>query len=167
MLTTPTDTGSGGSPTRSSRTPAQRPTTCSQTSDAIADLGPDDATAGWAAAPTTRPSFLGTLGANADFYAPFQDNAGRWYKESQEKVLYWNHAIINPPVDRHLPPDEVGDVFMHVEKETDAGLIVSGAKVVATGSAHHPLQLHRPLRPADQEEGIRAGLHRPDGRARA
>src|SRR5690606_12488172 len=44
-------------------------------------------------------------------------------------------AIINPPVDRQLPPDQVGDVFMKVEKETDAGLIVSGAKVVATGSA--------------------------------
>jgi len=27
------------------------------------------------------------------------------------------------------------DVFVHVEKETDAGVIVSGAKVVATGSA--------------------------------
>jgi hypothetical protein len=38
-------------------------------------------------------------------------------------------------VDRHRPPDEVADVYMHVEKETDAGLIVSGAKVVATGSA--------------------------------
>jgi 4-hydroxyphenylacetate 3-monooxygenase len=49
--------------------------------------------------------------------------------------LYWNHAIVNPPVDRQKPPDEVGDVFMHVEEETDNGLIVSGAKVVATGSA--------------------------------
>ncbi|MBO0701268.1 MAG: hypothetical protein J2P46_22915, partial [Zavarzinella sp.] len=47
----------------------------------------------------------------------------------------WNHAIINPPVDRDRPPDEVGDVFMHVESERDDGLIVSGAKVVATGSA--------------------------------
>ncbi len=45
------------------------------------------------------------------------------------------------------PPNEVGDVCCHVEKETDAGLIVSGAKVVATGSvltnytfvAHHGL----------------------------
>ncbi len=26
-------------------------------------------------------------------------------------------------------------MFVHVERETDAGLIVSGAKVVATGSA--------------------------------
>ena len=62
-----------------------------------------------------------------------------------------NHAIIHPPVDRDRPANEVGDVCVHVEKETDAGLIVSGAKVVATGSvltnytfvAHHgqiPLQ---------------------------
>ena len=32
-------------------------------------------------------------------------------------------------------PDEVEDVYVHVERETDAGLVVSGAKVVATGSA--------------------------------
>lgn len=46
-----------------------------------------------------------------------------------------NHALVHPPVDRHRPADEVSDVYVHVEKETDAGLIVSGAKVVATGSA--------------------------------
>jgi 4-hydroxyphenylacetate 3-monooxygenase len=37
-------------------------------------------------------------------------------------------------VDRHRPPDEVADVYA-CGRETDAGLIVSGAKVVATGSA--------------------------------
>ena len=42
---------------------------------------------------------------------------------------------MNPPVDRDKPLDEVKDVYMHVEKETDAGLIVSGAKVVATTSS--------------------------------
>ena len=43
---------------------------------------------------------------------------------------------MQPPVDRHRPTDEVDDVYVHVEQETDAGLIViSGAKVVATGSA--------------------------------
>ena len=58
-----------------------------------------------------------------------------------------NHAIIHPPVDRDKPPDQVADVCVHVEKETDAGIYVSGAKVVATGSvltnytfiAHHGL----------------------------
>ena len=50
-------------------------------------------------------------------------------------MSYWNHAIVHPPVDRHLGADQVSDVCMHVERETDNGLILSGAKVVATGSA--------------------------------
>ncbi|MCW4352649.1 Pyoverdin chromophore biosynthetic protein pvcC [Hoyosella sp. YIM 151337] len=132
-LTCPTDTGNGGFTMPFFRTP--------KSSD---DLRKDrDAIAQWARltygwmgrSPDYKASFLGTLNANSELYSPFQDNARRWYRESQEKVLYWNHAIINPPVDRQLPPDQVGDVFMKVEKETDAGLIVSGAKVVATGSA--------------------------------
>lgn len=91
---------------------------------------------GWMGrSPDYKASFLGTLGANADFYNPFASNALRWYRESQEKVLYWNHAFVHPPVDRNRPPDEVADVFVHVERETDSGLVVSGAKVVATNSA--------------------------------
>src|SRR5919198_6102273 len=102
--------------------------------DAIAEWA--RITYGWMGrSPDYKASFLGTLGANADFYAPYQENARRWYRESQEKVLYWNHAIIHPPVDRNRPPDEVRDVFVHVDEETDAGVVVSGAKVVATGSA--------------------------------
>jgi 4-hydroxyphenylacetate 3-monooxygenase len=85
--------------------------------------------------PDYKASFMGTLGANADFYGPFKENAQRWYKQAQERLLYFNHAIVHPPVDRHLPADEVADICVHVEKETDAGLIVTGAKVVATGSA--------------------------------
>ncbi len=54
--------------------------------------------------PDYKASFLGTLGANSEFYAPFEDNAKRWYKESQEKVLYWNHAIINPRSTGTCPP---------------------------------------------------------------
>jgi 4-hydroxyphenylacetate 3-monooxygenase len=85
--------------------------------------------------PDYKAAFLATLGANADFYAPYQENARRWYRAAQERVLFLNHALVQPPVDRHRPPDEVADVYVHVEKETDAGLIISGAKVVATGSA--------------------------------
>jgi 4-hydroxyphenylacetate 3-monooxygenase len=133
VLTSPTDTGNGGYTMRFY---------CAARSAAglVADR---DAIAAWARltygwmgrSPDYKASFLGTLGANADFYAPFQDNARRWYRESQEKVLYWNHAIVHPPVDRNRPPDEVADVYVHVEEERDNGLIISGAKVVATGSA--------------------------------
>jgi aromatic ring hydroxylase len=47
-------------------------------------------------------------------------------------VPFINHAIIHPPVDRDRPPDQVSDVCCHVARETDAGIVVSGAKVVAT-----------------------------------
>lgn len=132
-LTVPTDTGSGGRTHPFFRAP-----------HSISDLRRDrDAIAAWARmtygwmgrSPDYKASFLGTLGADPDFYGQFAPNARRWYAESQEKVLYWNHAVINPPVDRDQPPDEVGDVFVHVEQERDDGLVVSGAKVVATGSA--------------------------------
>ncbi|MFC4057210.1 4-hydroxyphenylacetate 3-hydroxylase family protein [Planomonospora corallina] len=133
VLTTSTDTGGDGYTHRFFTTPRTA-------EDLVAD---QQAIAAWARmsygwmgrSPDYKASFLGTLGANAEFYEPFSENARRWYRESQEKVLYWNHAIIHPPVDRNLPPDQVADVFIHVEKETDAGLVVSGAKVVATGSA--------------------------------
>ena len=164
-LTVPTDTGNGGVTMPFFRTPTSSADLLKER-DAIATwAGSYDLRRGWAVPPDYKASFLGTLHANKELYAPFQDNAERWYRESQEKVLYWNHAIINPPVDRQLPPDEVGDVFMKVEKETDAGLIVSGAKVVATGSGDHELQLHRSLRSADQEEAVRPDLHGTDGRA--
>ena len=83
-----------------------------------------------------------------EYYDPYADNARRWYAESQEKLLYWNHAIINPPVDRHRDPDEVSDVFIHVEEENDKGVVVSGAVVRIR---HHiqslPVPSHR-VRPA-------------------
>lgn len=91
---------------------------------------------GWLGrSPDYKASLIGTLGADPDFYDPYQENALRWYREAQERVLYLNHAIIHPPVDRNRPADEVSDVFVHVERETDNGLVVSGAKVVATNSA--------------------------------
>jgi 4-hydroxyphenylacetate 3-monooxygenase len=133
VLTSPTDTGSGGYTHTFFRAPA-----------GVEDLvGGRDAIAAWARltygwmgrSPDYKAAFLATLGANAEFYAPYADNARRWYRLAQERVLYLNHALVQPPVDRHRPPDEVADVYVHVEKETDAGLVVSGAKVVATGSA--------------------------------
>jgi 4-hydroxyphenylacetate 3-monooxygenase len=132
-LTTETDTGSGGRTHKFFRYPRTA-------EDCVGDL---EAIAQWARlsygwlgrSPDYKAAFLATLGANSDFYEPYEDNARRWYREAQERVLYWNHAIIHPPVDRNRAPDEVADVFMHVEQERDDGIVVSGAKVVATGSA--------------------------------
>ncbi len=57
-----------------------------------------DAIAAWArltygsgGRPITRP-LSATLGANAEFYAPYQDNARRWYRYSQERVPFRRRA---------------------------------------------------------------------------
>lgn len=133
VLTCPTDTGNGGFTHRFFRV--------DRSSEDV--LKTRDAIAGWARmsygwmgrSPDYKASFTGTLGANRAFYKEYAGNAFNWYKKSQERCLYLNHAIVNPPIDRQSSPEQVRDVYMHVEKETDAGVIVSGAKVVATGSA--------------------------------
>src|SRR5687767_11584834 len=90
---------------------------------------------GWMGrSPGFMGAFTGMLGPNAEFFDPYQANARRWYTETQEKVLFFNHALTTPPVDRRLPPDEVEDVHLHVVKETDGGLILSGAKNITTNS---------------------------------
>lgn len=84
--------------------------------------------------PDYKAAWIGTLAANSGLYGEYQPNADRWYDVARRRVPFINHAIVHPPVDRHLPNEQV-DVFVKVEKETDQGLIVSGAKVVATGAA--------------------------------
>ena len=133
LLTCETDTGNGGMTHRFFKVPRS-------VDDLVAAR---DAIAGWqrlsygwiGRSPDYKASFLATLGANSAYYGDYAENALNWYKVSQENVHYWNHAIVHPPVDRHLPVEEAGGVCMHVEDENDNGLVVSGAKVVATGSA--------------------------------
>jgi amino acid adenylation domain-containing protein len=90
---------------------------------------------GWMGrSPGFMGAFTGMLGPNAEFFDPYQANARRWYAETQENVPFFNHALTTPPVDRRLPPDELEDVHLHVVKETDGGLILSGAKNITTNS---------------------------------
>src|SRR6201986_1947056 len=154
IITTQTDTGSGGVTHKFFRFPRT-------VEDCVGDL---EAIAAWARigygwlgrSPDYKAAFLATLGANADFYAPYQDNARRWYRRSQERLPFLNHAIIPPPVDRNMAPGAPGgptDIYMHVTKETDAGIRVSGAKVVATGSAltHFTFVAHHGLIPVQDK----------------
>ena len=133
VLTAPTDTGSGGYTHKFFKVAHSR-------EDVI---GQRDAIAAWARlsygwlgrSPDYKAAFINTLGANAEFYGKFADNARAWYKRGQESVLFLNHALVNPPIDRDKPVEQVKDVYITIQKETDAGIYVSGAKVVATNSA--------------------------------
>ncbi len=133
VLTAPTDTGSGGYTHKFFKVAHSAAEVVAQR-DAIAAWA--RITYGWLGrSPDYKAAFLNTLGANAEFYGPFADNARAWYKRGQESVLFLNHALINPPIDRDKPVEQVKDVYITIQKETDAGIYVSGAKVVATNSA--------------------------------
>ena len=132
-LTCPTDTGSGGYTHRYFRVQRSREDMISAQT-AIADWA--RLSYGWMGrTPDYKAAYVNTLGANAEYYGPYADNARTWYKRAQEAVPFMNHAIVNPPVDRHKPAEQSKDVFVSVDKEVDGGIIVSGAKVVATSAA--------------------------------
>jgi 4-hydroxyphenylacetate 3-monooxygenase len=133
VLTCPTDTGSGGYTHRYFRVQRSREDLVAAQA-AIA--GWSRMTYGWMGrTPDYKAAYTNTLGANSDYYGPWAANALRWYKLAQETVPFMNHAIVNPPLDRHKPAEQVKDVFVSVDKEVDGGIIVSGAKVVATSAA--------------------------------
>jgi 4-hydroxyphenylacetate 3-monooxygenase len=133
VLTCPTDTGSGTFTHRFYRVARSREDLIAQR-DAIAHWA--RMSYGWMGrSPDYKASLMNTLGVNYAFYDKFADNARNWYARAQNHVLFMNHAIVNPPVDRMKAADQVKDVFITIQKETDAGIVVSGAKVVATSAA--------------------------------
>ena len=100
-LTCPTDTGSGGYTHRYFRAPTSADDLVAAR-DAIAAWA--RLTYGWMGrSPDYKAAFLATLGANAEFYAPYQGNARRFYGEALERVLYMNHALVQPCTWRRRP----------------------------------------------------------------
>jgi 4-hydroxyphenylacetate 3-monooxygenase len=133
VLTVETDTGNGGFTHPFFKAPMSAEDLV-RGRDAIAAW--QRMTYGWMGrSPDYKAAFLATYGPNADYYKPYEENARRWYKDAQERVYFMNHTLVNPPVDRNKEIHEVDDVFIHAVKETDEGVIVTGAKMVATGSA--------------------------------
>ncbi|WP_051222842.1 4-hydroxyphenylacetate 3-hydroxylase N-terminal domain-containing protein [Agrococcus lahaulensis] len=76
-----------------------------------------------------------SMAAHGPFFGRFEGNVRAALERDQRAVTHYAQALVNPPVDRELPPDEVGDVFLHVVEETDEGIVLRGAKAVVTGAA--------------------------------
>src|SRR5207248_4645821 len=122
VLTSPTDTGS--------RSVTHKFFRVAQSREDL--IGQREAIAAWARmsygwmgrTPDYKASLMHTLGVQYDFYEKFADNAKRWYRRAQDNVLFMHHAIVNPPLDRNKAADQVRDVFITIQKETDAGAYV-------------------------------------------
>ena len=88
------------------------------------------------------PDFLNTvitgMAANDWFYREHGDQYGEniinYYKYIRDNDLFLTHAIVNPQNDRSKSSHGQGDEFTHlgVVRETEEGLIVRGAKMLAT-----------------------------------
>ena len=92
-------------------------------------------TFGWMGrTPDYKAAFMAQLAEGHSYYGQYADNALNWYKKSAANVLFINHVLIDPPVDRNRNRVDVRDVYVSVDREDDNGIYVSGAKMVATGS---------------------------------
>lgn len=93
-------------------------------------------THGWLGrTPEFMACMLTSMAAHAPFFGRFEPNVRAALERDQRAVTHYAQALVNPPVDRELPPDEVGDVFLRVVRETDEGVVLRGAKAVVTGAA--------------------------------
>jgi len=88
------------------------------------------------------PDFLNTVitsfYSNSDFFEKYNkqwgENIRNYYRHVRDNDLFLTHAIINPQNDRSKSSHEQKEMFTHlgVVEETSEGLIVRGAKFLAT-----------------------------------
>jgi len=95
------------------------------------------------------PDVFGRLGPR------YRDNIVRYYEFVRENDLFLTHALITPQTDRSKTSAEQADPFLHmgVVRETDAGIVIRGARMLATHGpiADEIIVYHLPgLRPGEE-----------------
>ncbi|TME44263.1 MAG: 4-hydroxyphenylacetate 3-monooxygenase, oxygenase component [Chloroflexi bacterium] len=88
------------------------------------------------------PDYLNAMvmgcAANADYFAhndpAYAQNIQRYYELVREQDLCLTHTLVAPQVNRSVHPDQQagGAVALRVIDETDSGLVLSGARILAT-----------------------------------
>ena len=83
-------------------------------------------------------TILMTFAEGSDFFGQrgerFAENVRNYYKYCRDRDLFLTHALVNPQTDRSKASHEQEDAFAYlgVVEETKDGLIVRGAKMLAT-----------------------------------
>lgn len=66
----------------------------------------------------------------------FADHVRNYYLHVRENDLVMTHTLVNPQVDRSRPVEQQSkDLAAKITKETDQGIVISGARMVATLAA--------------------------------
>ena len=63
--------------------------------------------------PDYKAGFTATLKSDPRLYAPFTDNAIKWYRKTASKVLFLNHVLVNPPIGRARDIADMRDIYLH------------------------------------------------------
>ncbi|HEY7581409.1 MAG TPA: 4-hydroxyphenylacetate 3-monooxygenase, oxygenase component [Acetobacteraceae bacterium] len=70
-------------------------------------------------------------------FGRFADNMWNYYLYARENDIVMTHTLVNPQVDRSRPVEQQQkDLAAKVVKETDAGIVVTGARMVSTLCAY-------------------------------
>ncbi|CAK4867151.1 unnamed protein product [Aphanomyces euteiches] len=61
-----------------------------------------------------------------------------YYEEARDKDLFLTTSLLDPQIDRSkgLDDNRIAERYLHVVKETKEGIILSGAKMIATGAPY-------------------------------
>jgi 4-hydroxyphenylacetate 3-monooxygenase oxygenase component len=118
------------------------------------------------------PDYMNTVlmsfAEGAEFFgrrgARFAENVRNYYKLCRDKDLFITHAIVDPSTDRSKPASEQTDphICLSAIKETGDGLVVRGAKMLATHGPTADELLVYPLpgslRPGEEKYALAFGI---------
>ena len=79
----------------------------------------------------------GLASSHKTFGEGFSDNLLRYYQHVRENDLALTHTLINPQVDRSRPVQQQDkDLAARIVRETDAGIVINGARMISTLCAY-------------------------------
>jgi 4-hydroxyphenylacetate 3-monooxygenase len=79
----------------------------------------------------------GLASSHSTFGEGFSDNLLRFYEYARENDVAMTHTLINPQVDRSRPVhQQEKDLAARIVRETDAGIVIHGARMVSTLCAY-------------------------------
>jgi len=87
----------------------------------------------------------------------FADNVARYYRYVRDNDLFLSHALVTPQNDRSKQSSELGSLHLRVVEERDGGILVSGARMIATlGPVADEILLYNlpGLRPGDEDHAV-------------
>lgn len=89
--------------------------------------------------------------------ARFADHVGSYYRMVRDEDLFLSHALVTPQNDRSKASHEQADLHLRVTREVDGGIVVNGARMIATlGPVADEILLYNlpGLKPGDEDHAV-------------